>query len=138
MPIDFQTSAIESFFGGAFIAQDEQAPFGNMHWIDYQGPTLKYSLIIDSDRDAVLISGDKDRPWGGESMYEIGVPCTTILAHPTGIGSGLALLFYYGDPSDSRNRTLTIMKRTDLDLVVWPSWRYPDGHPNAYPADEPV
>ena len=66
-------------------------------------------------------------------MYEFGVPCTDIVAFPAERDpDGIALGFFYGDTADKHNRTLTIVKRSDGDLVVWPSWPYPKGHPNDY------
>lgn len=132
MPIHFQPAEIEAFFGATL----DRAIFAKLgreqYWLDYSGRVLKYSLIIDVERDTVMISGDPQTPWGGDSMYEIGVPCTSIFTHPSGYDDGVALAFFYGDPTDRRNRMLTIIKRRDANLVVWPSWPYPAGHPNAY------
>jgi hypothetical protein len=136
MAITFEPIVLEEFFGVTLDETLIPETGRRQYWIGYSGPTLKYALIVDVERDTVMISGDRDIPWSGESMYEIGVPCTSIHAHPSGYDpGGIALAFFYGDTSNRRNRMLTIMKRQDLDLVVWPSWPYPVGHPNAYQDD---
>jgi hypothetical protein len=139
MPIQFQVAEIETFFGVPLNPSKFPDSGREQYWLDYSGRILKYSIIIDVEKDAVMISGDPVTPWGGNSMYEIGVPCSSIVTGQTRssiIGpEGIMLSFYYGDPSDRYNRTLTIIRRNDGDLIVWPSWPYPKGHPYEYPKD---
>ena len=136
MAIQFEPGVIESFFGvvlaNVLIPDSDR----RQYWIDYSGKTLRYSMILDVERDDVKISGDLEHPWSGESMYEFNVPCSTILTLPGSVPSEVVLAFYYGAPGDHRNLMLTLMKRRDGDLVVWPRWPYPKGHPYAF-AEEP-
>ncbi len=129
MPIEFDRADIEAFFNARMDDTFFPDSGREQYWLDYSGQLLKYSIIIDVEREAVMISGDPDTPWGAQSMYEIGVPCTSILVRRIGRDEGVTFACYYGDTSDRRNRTLAIIKRPDSDLIVWPSWTYPAGHP---------
>jgi hypothetical protein len=142
MPVDFDPAVLEQFFGIPCGSSPEGADDGYCHRFVYSGLTLQYMLFVDSDRLAAMISGDTRCPFGGESIFEIAVPCSAIRLIPVFGDPGLtrqigeALAFYYGDISDQRCRMMTIFKRGDTDLVVCPSWPYPAGHPNAYPEDQ--
>jgi hypothetical protein len=136
MPIQFNPTDIENFFGVPLQEMLLTEPSSLKYWILYEGSVLKYSIILDVENDVVMISGDERSPWSSDSMYEFNIPCTSILTGPSGYSSGyepedVALKFYYGDASDWQNRTLTIRKRSNQDLIVWPYWPYPQGHPFA-------
>jgi hypothetical protein len=139
MAIQFHPSDIEEFFGVSLDRVVFGDPGREQYGVDYSGDILKYSMIIDIEKDTVMISGDRQSPWCGDSMYEIGVPCTSISALPTRMSAdGLdvkRLSFFYGDPTDIRHRTLTIIMRPDRELVVWPTWPYPKGHPYEHQRD---
>jgi hypothetical protein len=128
--LKYDPSLIVRFFGsaGEFTTSAESSE--QMVWIDYAGAVLRYAIMLILDRDLVLISGDTSHPFGGDSMYEISIPCTEIVEGPDGYHPGqVCLSFYYGDPSLQSNRQMTIMKRPDGELKVWPSMPFPQDHP---------
>jgi len=43
-------------------------------------------------------------------------------------GEFKAVGFWYGETDDRRNLHLTIMKRPDGDLKVWPGFPFPESH----------
>ena len=62
-------------------------------------------------------------------MYEIVIPCSEIVAGPDGYHFGkICLSFYYGDSGVVDDRRMTIMKKPDGELKVWPSGQFPIGH----------
>jgi hypothetical protein len=135
VPIDFEPALLEAFFGLPRGSSRERVVEEGTHVFEYSGPKLRYCLMVDSVRLTAMISGDTSTPFG-ESLYEIGVPCSSIritplygdAEHTKQVGEALA--FYY-DIMGQPRRTLTIFKRRDGELVVWPSVPYPLGHPNA-------
>lgn len=129
---------VEGFFGCRLFdcrEADSDVPAGSTlstgerYWINYQGQLLQYELIIDVPNETVMISGDPEQPWGGQSMYEIGAPCTSIDIEECGSGQPAMFTCFYKDQTGQSKRTLTILKRPDTDLVVWPSVPFPPGHP---------
>ncbi len=72
-------------------------------------------------------------------MYEISIPCTEIVEGPDGYHPGqICLSFYYGDSSLQANRQMTIMKRPDGELKVWPSMPFPPDYPTYRMAEPPT
>ncbi len=88
---------------------------------DYSGTALRYLLLICPEKNEVLISGDTSIPFGADSLYEISILCDAIETFPDPYYEGqTALGFWDGPLSVPKNRCLTIMKRPDGDLKVWP------------------
>jgi hypothetical protein len=64
-------------------------------------------------------------------MYEITVPCSSIVEGPDGYHEGYTCLsFFYGGTTRA-HRQMTIMKTPTGDLKVWPAYPFPPGHPYA-------
>lgn len=131
MPIQFQREEIGAYFGVSLCDSRTSDTDSERYWIEYSGRLLRYSLIIDVRNDTVMISGDPEFPWGGNSMFEIGVPCTSIRLRSHEPDGTVSFDCSYVDSSGRSSHTLTILKRADGDLTVWPSPPLPDGHPNA-------
>ena len=136
MPLVFDPAIIEQFFGTAGEMHTTEEihpdikPAQRTLWIEYAGPALKYTILLNIDQDSVSISGDTIQPFGAHSMYEIYVPCTEILAVPDPYRpEQTSLSFYYGETESYDNRHMTVMKRPDGELKVWPSFPFPPGHP---------
>ena len=132
MPLTYDPAIIESFFGTR--GEIEDVGDWRILLLDYAGPTLKYSVILNLTLETVSISGDVSRPFCADSMYEIAVPCSEIIAGPDGYHQGqICLTFYYGGTDINVHRRMTIMKTPDGELKVWPYYQLPDGHPAAAP-----
>lgn len=139
MALKYDPSLIERFFGTAGEFTQLAESTDKIIWIDYAGPVLRYRIMLHIDRDVVLVSGDTVHPFGGDSMYEISIPCSEIVGGPDGYHPGqICLSFYYGDPSLQANRQMTIMKRPDGELKVWPSMPIPSGHPYHLATEPPT
>ncbi|HMJ65144.1 MAG TPA: hypothetical protein VK615_07315 [Candidatus Binatia bacterium] len=103
--------------------------FGRVHSFWYSGERLQYLIYVDEDIDSVCVSGDPSAPFGGDSLYEVCVPCDCIKVFPDPYHKGqVALAFYYGPTNDPANRRLTLMKRPDRDLKAWPTFPMPQAH----------
>jgi hypothetical protein len=120
---------LRRFFGGeAFTSTGEQ--IGRIHIFRYVGSRLQYDVWIQEDIDWVAVSGDPDTPFGAHSFYEISLPCDLIATLADGYIPGqVALAFYHGGSREPENLRMTIMKRPDGDLKVWPAFPIPEGHP---------
>jgi hypothetical protein len=128
MPIAYDPAVIESFFDTAGD-WSETEEMGRILWLEYAGPTLKYIIHLDIDMEAVGVSGDIAHPFGGDSMYEICVPCSHITSGPDPYHPRqICLSFFYGGSDLNRDRRMTIMKTPTGELKVWPAYPFPAGH----------
>jgi hypothetical protein len=132
MAIAYEPDVLERFFGCTVEPLDPPSEaLGRILWIEYAGATLRYQLYIHVDTLSVGVSGDSSHPFGADSMYEIYIPCTSILEGPDGYyPHQQTLRFYYGDHTLPESLQLSILKRPDGDLKVWPSMPFPLDHPN--------
>ena len=101
----------------------------------HAGRSLRYEIWLLPDINYVSVSGDTDRPFGSDSLYEIYIPCDDIASFADPYHSGLvALGFWFGKPRDSAHLRMYIMRRADGDLKVWPVSFLPPEHPFHYSA----
>lgn len=101
---------------------------GFTRWITPAGDYATLFYIHQSD-EQVSVSGDPDRPFGSDSFYEIYVPCNCIrLAQDPYYPNQQGLTFWYGSPENIVNLRLTIYKRPDGDLKIWPCFPFPEDH----------
>jgi hypothetical protein len=109
---------LEQFFGcPPSLALNQETLF----FFDYTSKRLRYLLVVDEKGQQVSISADPERPFGADSLYEFYVPCDTIeLFSDPYHAEFKAIGFWYGGGTALGNRRLTIMKRPDGDLKVWP------------------
>src|SRR5579871_6968737 len=111
MPIDYDPTILEAFFGSPGRVCDNPTEDTRALWFDYVGPTLKYAIILRSDAEVVNISGDLLLPFRGDSLYEIAVPCTAIVSGPDPYHpEQIFLTFLYGSDAHSLHRQMTVMK----------------------------
>ena len=126
---------LEHFFGcrPSLGINDER-----VYIFDYASKRLRYQLFVHEKEEQVSVSADPETPFGGDSFYEVYVPCDTIqlLADPYH-PEFKAVGFWYGGATDRKNLRLTIMKRPDGDLKVWPAFAFPKSHPAAEPGASP-
>lgn len=128
--LKFDPTLMELFFGTPGVTHLSADSADPVVWINYAGPVLRYQLYLQVDREVVAVSGDTVMPFGGHSMYEIYVPCTEVVGTPDGYLPGhICLSFYNGDPSLQTNCQMTIRKRPDGELKVWPVIQFPPAHP---------
>jgi len=80
MRIRWNREEIESFFGVASeqVLQIEGEAQPQLFHFYYTGSHLRYEIWVDVDKEQVSISGDTDTPFGGQSLYEIYIPCDSI------------------------------------------------------------
>lgn len=129
MPIKFEPSVIEGFFGTA-IALPEPGEHGISGMVEYVGRRLKYSFIFSNDDETVSISGDPETPFGADSFYEFVIPCDSITeSHDGYYPDQTGLHFWYGDTTQKHNLMMMLRKRPDGDLKVWPACPWPPRHP---------
>jgi hypothetical protein len=111
---------LEQFFG---CRANPGANDGKLHIFDYASKRLRYMIMVHEKENHVAVSADPERPFGADSFYEIQVPCDTIQLFPDPYHPEFkAMGFWYGGTIDRRNLRLTIMKRPDGDLKVWPEF----------------
>jgi len=125
--MNWKQSDLEHFFGcRPGLAINDNA----VYFFDYASKRLQYQLWVHEKEDQVSISADPTLPFGGDSLYEVYVPCDTIRLFPDPYhGEFKAVGFWHGDAKDRKNLRLTIMKRPDGDLKVWPEFPFPQSHP---------
>lgn len=100
-----------------------------VYFFDHASKRLRYQLIVDEKDDRVSISADPETPFGGDSFYEVYVPCDTIQLFSDPYHAEFqAIGFWYGGADERSNLRLTIMKRPDGDLKVWPEFPFPQSH----------
>ena len=103
------------------------ARFEDGYCFGYLSKRLKYNLVVRDKEDEICISADPTLPFGGDSLFEFCVSCDMIALmedpyHP----EFKALGFWYGGSKELRNLRLTLMKRPDGDLKVWPVYPRPN------------
>jgi len=115
---------LEHFFGARPEINDD-----GLCAFDYAGKRLRYQLFIHEKEDQISISGDPETPFGADSLYELYLPCDTIelFADPYR-AEFRAVGFWYGGSNERSNLRLTIMKRPDGDLKVWPAFPFAESH----------
>lgn len=129
MGIQFDAAALTAFFGEQPIFEEEPVGILDVTAFDYSGEHLKYTLFLNHTWNCAMISGDTTSPFGADSLFEISVPCDSISAGPDPYRADqVCLSFWHGPQTDYANRTLTLMKRPDGDLKVWPRTKFPPGH----------
>ncbi len=131
MALHWKDDDLRSFFGTVPRAENEDEDAHRWCSLQHTGERLKYELIIDGELQTVSISGDDEKPFGPDSLFEITVPCDSIIAckdryYPDQTG----LIFWYGDTSQRHNQTMHLLKRPDGDLKVWPITVWPHRHAN--------
>ena len=127
MALTWQDEDIRHFFGCESPSVWEAPPTKEMFVVNYSGKLLNYSILFLITDEYVMISGNDTAPFGGDSLYEIAVPCDSVLVPDAPNQTGLA--FWYGDQKQKLNLTLMLLKRPDGDLNVWPSTVWPSRHP---------
>ena len=134
MPLTFDPAVLESFFGTR--GEIEDVGDWRILSLDYAGPALKYRVMLNLSHETVSISGDVSRPFGADSMYEIAVPCSEIIAvQDIYHHDQTCLLFFYGGTDINMHRRMSIMKAPNGELKVWPYYQWPDGHQFAAPSE---
>ena len=107
---------LSQFFGAApevsMIEDRELVQF------DYRSQLLRYCLIIEPDPGRAAISANTTNPFGGDSLYEFYVACDQIWLESSDFGP--VLTFGRGTGRDYASWTMTVRKRDDGELVVWP------------------
>jgi len=118
---------LEQFFGcPPSLGINQEA----LYIFDYASKRLRYMLTVDEKEHQVSISADPETPFGADSFYEVYVPCDTIQLFSDPYHAEFkAVGFWYGASNERRNLRLTIMKRPDGDLKVWPELPFPESHP---------
>lgn len=97
--------------------------------VDYTAKILNYNFMIFVEDERVAIGCSFESPFGADSLFEIGIPCDSILEIPDGYyPDQLALGFWYGDSTERRNCTMQLLKRPDGHLKVWPACPFPQRH----------
>ena len=128
MPIEFDPSVIEAFFGTSIVVL-EPGGHGVSGTMDYCGKNLKYNLVFSDTDEVVSISGDPDVPFGADSFYEFNIPCDSITQSQDGYyPEQTGLNFWYGDRAEKHNLMMMLLKRPDGDLKVWPACPWPPRH----------
>lgn len=131
MPIQWNDSDLQRFFGTALVGDQDGDPTDRVYELDYAGKRLKYRMMLLVDSDIVSISGDPELPFGADSLFEIIIPCDSISLCSDGYYPGQAgLAFWYGSTAHPHNCTMQLLKRPDGDLKVWPGYAWPTRHPN--------
>ena len=130
MAISWRDEDIRNFFGCAELCVGEAIPGNQIVVVEYAGRLLKYSIWFQITEECVLISGNDTLPFGADSLYEIAVPCDSVVAcvDPY-VANQTGLAFWYGDPTQKMNLTMMLLKRPDGDLKVWPESVLPQRHP---------
>jgi hypothetical protein len=118
---------VSSFFG---LPPDETSPAGSsfrLFTFRYSGRHLRYEFWVHAVEEQVSISGDTTNPFGADSLFEFYVPCDSLSFVEDGYYPGqVALACWYGSREDPSNQRLTIRKRPDGDLKVWPIFPFPE------------
>lgn len=129
MAVCWNNEDLNRFFGCVPTTPDEGEFADRLFTLQYAGGRLKYELIINSVSDVVSISGSHEHPFGGDSLFEIAIPCDSISTCADGYyPEQTGLNFWYGDPAQYHNRTMQLLRRPDGDLKVWPACVWPERH----------
>ena len=118
---------LEQFFG---CRPDSGINQEGLYIFHHASKRLRYQLVVHEKEDQVSVSADSETPFGGDSLYEVYIPCDTIQLFSDPYHAELkAMGFWYGGSNERSNLRLTIMKRPDGDLKVWPEFPFPESHP---------
>jgi len=129
MPIAYDSAVIGEFFNSGGEITNSPETNDRILWIDYSAPILKYRIMLHLDKEAVSVSGDVSNPFGADSMYEISVPCSLIVAGPDSYHPGQTCLsFLYGGSEMQDHSQMTIMKTPTGELKVWPGYPFASDH----------
>jgi hypothetical protein len=122
---------LEQFFGcQPSVAKKDEG----LYIFDYASKRLRYQLVVRESEDEVAVSADPETPFGADSFYEVCVSCDTIQLFSDPYHREFkAVGFWRGGVTDRTNLRLTIMKRTDGDLKVWPEFPFPESRPQRRP-----
>jgi hypothetical protein len=127
--LKYDQSKLEDFFGSkAAIVPDTEG--GEIIRFEFASERLKYSVWLHTGGSSVWYSVDPETHYNPIPLVEISAPCDQITFSESEPSQPLsAVLFWYGSTKEQTNRTLTINKRPDGDLSVWPNVRFPRHHP---------
>lgn len=125
----YDQSKLEGFFGCK--AEILPSPEGDETIrFNFSSKRLKYSIWLHPREKLVLYSADPEMPFGAVALVEISAPCDQVTVCESSTAKPwFSVLFWHGSTEEQTNRTLTINKRPDGDLSVWPNVRVPRRHP---------
>ena len=88
----------------------------------YQGEALAYEILIFIDREEVAISGDPERPFSGDSLFEFYIPVNCITYKSFGgYDKDCPVLVFTDGPTTSQDyKTMDLHRTAKNKLKVWP------------------
>ncbi|MDF1755758.1 MAG: hypothetical protein P1U89_23415 [Verrucomicrobiales bacterium] len=130
MAISYNKKQLDSFFVGEGELYEHDNDLGRILTYIYQGNPLKFEIMIHMDNDYVGISGDTERPFGGDSLFEFYVPADNIKFYDFGgyDKESPMLSFTYGLKDDPHYKTMGLHRSPNQKLKVWPVYAFPKGH----------
>ena len=101
-----------------------------IYFYSFAGSELRYELQVHVHEQKVSLSADCKQSSRSDQIYEIVVPCDriTLIDAPCST-TRHTVICWYGPVDHELNRRLTINKRDDDELSVWPHVPFPEEHP---------